>query len=111
MRGILPEKIRTRIVKIGFQSPLENWMNADLGDWALQRAQTKHFLDNPLTDGVALRDYIAQRQATKSWAASDSKVVWRYLQADLWREAFFSKRGKVIDSESFAQNVRSRPSS
>lgn len=111
MRGILPEKIRTRIVKIGFQSPLENWMNAELGDWALQRAQTKHFLDNPLTEGVALRDYIAQRQATKSWAGTDSKVVWRYLQADLWREAFFSKRGNVTDSESFAQNLQSHPSS
>lgn len=111
MRGILPEKIRTRIVKIGFQSPLANWMNADLGDWALRRAQTKHFLENPLADGVAIRDYIAQRQANKSWGATDSKVVWRHLQADLWREAFFSKRGQVAGTDALAQNLRSRPSS
>jgi hypothetical protein len=33
MRGILADQIRTRTVKIGFQSPLGDWMNGGLGDW------------------------------------------------------------------------------
>jgi asparagine synthase (glutamine-hydrolysing) len=92
MRGILPEKILTRTAKIGFQSPLQEWMNGALGDWALQRAQTKHFLESPIVNGPAIRDFISQRQAAKNWSGTDARLVWRHLQADLWREAFFESR-------------------
>ncbi len=92
MRGILPETIRTRTVKIGFQSPLSNWMNGALGDWVLRRSQTKHFLEGPVANGRAIRDFIAPRHAAKNWDDTDARLVWRHLQADLWREAFFTSR-------------------
>jgi len=88
MRGILPEKIRTRTHKIGFQSPLLDWMKGDLGDWVSQRVQTKHFLESKVSNGPAIRDFVAQKHAAKSWSGSDVWLVWRHLQADLWREAF-----------------------
>ena len=90
MRGILPEKIRTRTAKVGFQAPLEEWMNGGLGDWALQRAQTEPFLTSPVSNGPAIRDFIAQRQAEKNWTGTDARLVWRHIQADLWRESFFN---------------------
>jgi len=89
MRGILPEKIRVRTAKIGFQAPLEEWMNGGLGDWALQRAQTESFLSSPVSNGPAISDFIAQRQSKKNWTGTDARLVWRHLQADLWRESFF----------------------
>jgi asparagine synthase (glutamine-hydrolysing) len=92
MKGILPEKIRTRTVKIGFQSPLAEWMNGDLGEWMWERVQTKRFLESPAMDGRAIRDFIAPIQAAKRWTDADARRVWRYLQADLWRESFFEKR-------------------
>jgi asparagine synthase (glutamine-hydrolysing) len=92
MRGILPEKVRTRTPKIGFQSPLESWMNGDLGDWVSQRSQTKHFLDGEVWNGKAIRDFIAARHARERWNYSDARRIWRFMQADLWREAFFNRR-------------------
>jgi asparagine synthase (glutamine-hydrolysing) len=89
MRGILPEKIRTRTVKIGFQSPLSDWVNGDLGDWVAQRVQTKHFLESKVSNGPAIRDFVTQRHTEKGWDGGNIWLIWRHLQADLWREAFF----------------------
>ena len=89
MRGILPEKVRTRTRKIGFRSPLMDWMNGDLGDWVAQRVQTRHFLEGRVSNGPAIRAFVAQRHAAKDWNTGDAGRVWRHLQADLWREAFF----------------------
>jgi len=89
MRGILPEKIRTRTLKIGFQSPLLDWMNGDLGDWVAQRVQTRHFLESKVSNGPAIRDFVARRHAAKNWSGGDVWLVWRHLQADLWRQVFF----------------------
>ena len=93
MRGVLPEKIRTRTAKIGFQTPLANWMNGDLGDWVAKRAHTKHFLESPVSNGPAIRDFIAQH-AAKNWTGNDAWLVWRHLQADLWRETFFTSKSE-----------------
>ena len=94
MREILPDQIRTRTVKIGFQSPLADWMNGGLGDWVWKRSQTPHFLESPVVNGPAIRDFIAPRHATKNWNNTDARLVWRHLQADLWRESFFSSKAE-----------------
>lgn len=93
MRGVLPETIRTRTEKIGFQAPLSEWMNGDLGAWAWERVQTKRFLEIEVWDGPAIRDFMAPHQAAHDWKDGNARKVWRYLQADLWREAFFDPSG------------------
>lgn len=95
MRGILPDKIRTRTPKIGFQAPLYEWMNGALGDWVYERSRESRFLENPVADGPALRDYIARRHAAKDWNGRDARIVWRHVQADLWRETFFTAKQKA----------------
>ena len=89
MRGVLPEVIRRRTAKIGFQSPLSDWMNGDLGDWVLQRVQTKSFLATTISNGPAIRDFVVRHHAARNWSGADARRVWRHLQLDLWREAFF----------------------
>lgn len=95
MKGILPETIRTRTLKIGFQSPLAEWMNGGLGEWMWERVQTERFLNSPVMDGRAIRDFIAPIQAAKRWTDGDARRVWRYLHADLWRESFFERTAAV----------------
>jgi len=95
MRGTLPDKIRTRTTKIGFQAPIQQWMNGALGDWVYERAQANRFLENPVADGQAIRDFIAKQHATKNWSRRDAHLVWRHMQADLWREMFFTAKPKL----------------
>lgn len=90
MRGVLPEKVRRRTTKIGFQSPMGSWMKGALGNWVAQRVQTKRFLEGTVSNGPAIRDFVLARQAAKDWNDVAAKKVWRHVQADLWREAFFA---------------------
>lgn len=92
MRGVLPEKIRTRTWKIGFHSPLAEWMSGPLGEWVLRRVQTKSFLESPISNAPAIRDFVIERQARKNWDDQSSNAVWRHIQADLWREQFFTSQ-------------------
>lgn len=95
MKGILPDSIRTRTVKIGFQAPLGEWMNDGLGEWVWQRIQTPEFLASPIFDGKAIRDYVAPIHAAKRWRNDDARRVWRFVQSDLWRESFFRRPGPM----------------
>src|SRR5215472_5736807 len=92
MRGVLLEKIRTRTPKIGVQSPLGNWMNRGLGDWAAQRVQTKHILENPVCRWPGDSRLRPPAASEKELERADAYFVWSRLQADLWREAFFTSR-------------------
>jgi asparagine synthase (glutamine-hydrolysing) len=89
MHTVLPDKVRTRKSKLGFVSPIESWLNGELGDWVWQRVNNKGFLENKIWNGAAIRDFIAPRQKAKNWNRRDALRVWMYLQADLWRETFF----------------------
>jgi asparagine synthase (glutamine-hydrolysing) len=95
MRGVLPEKVRTRKPKIGFDSPMQTWLNGDLGDWVWERANSKRFLESDIWDGAAIRDFIATRHRSKTWTEEDGRRVWHYLQADLWRETFFERTAEL----------------
>jgi asparagine synthase (glutamine-hydrolysing) len=89
MRGVLPEKIRTRKPKIGFGSPLPNWFNGRLGEWVWSEVQSSAFLRSDSWNGPAIRDFVARRRGTTSWTFDDCSMVWRFIQAHLWRKAFF----------------------
>ena len=105
MRGVLPEKVRTRKTKLGFVSPIENWLNGDLGDWVWERVNTKRFLESDVWNGPAIRDFIAPRQSAKNWTRSDALRVWMYVQADLWREAFFGSSYGVRSSAAVGDEI------
>ncbi len=69
--------------KLGFVSPIESWLNGELGDWAWDRVNTKAFLESEIWNGPAIRNFIALRQTAKNWNRRDALCVWMYLQADL----------------------------
>lgn len=91
MRGVLPERVRTRKDKIGFISPMPNWFNNGLGDLVLGQVSSPSFVEGNVWDGAAIRDFVAARQRAKSWTQPDCKRVWRFFQAHLWRQAFLKK--------------------
>jgi asparagine synthase (glutamine-hydrolysing) len=89
MRGVLPEKVRTRRAKLGFSSPMPNWFNGALGDYVWNEIQSPRFLESDLWNGRAIRDFAATRHRDKSWRLADAQRVWRFVQAHLWRQQVF----------------------
>lgn len=43
VKGIIPEDIRTRILKYGFQSPIAYWLDNELAEWASQIENTESY--------------------------------------------------------------------
>jgi asparagine synthase (glutamine-hydrolysing) len=87
MRGILPDKIRVRRSKIGFETPEKEWIKHDLRD-----KLREFFLDTRL---VADRFYNAEavRGLLSESSLSDYEVglIWRILNLELWYREFFEK--------------------
>ena len=89
MVGILPEKIRTRRPKLGFQSPMADWFNGALGPWIAHEARTPRFLESDLWDGPAIRDLIDRNNAARSWTDGAATAAWRAVEINLWRQKTF----------------------
>jgi asparagine synthase (glutamine-hydrolysing) len=92
MRGVMPEELRTRKGKIGFQSPMVDWFNGVMRDWVWEQVQSRSFLDTDTWDGRAIRDFVAARRG-KAWTGADCNRVWRFLHAHRWRQDFLQGQG------------------
>jgi asparagine synthase (glutamine-hydrolysing) len=84
MSGILPEKVRMRKDKIGFEVPERKWIGQDLRD------RLRSFFQGNL---VAERyyDLVSLRRVLDKPVMSDDEVrkVWRILNLEVWYREFF----------------------
>jgi asparagine synthase (glutamine-hydrolysing) len=88
MSGILPEEIRLRRTKIGFETPEKHWIDKDLRQplkefFSASDLRASRFYNLPtvkrLLDGPTLGD-------------DEARYVWRVLNLELWYREFFGVR-------------------
>lgn len=91
MRGILPEAIRTRRGKTGFNAPLAEWFSGPLRGWLQEQVNDPDFLDSDLWDGHAVRGFVQERARAGTWSGADAQRVWRSLHAHRWRHVFLGR--------------------
>jgi len=87
MKGILPEKIRLRRTKIGFETPEQHWIERDLR-WKFREffANTSLSIDK-YCDITALRALLNAPSLTKDQIG----LIWRAFNLELWYREFFGK--------------------
>lgn len=83
MRGRMPESIRSAPRKVGFGSPLSEWLGGPLVGWtdALLAGAP---VDHPVVDVPAVRRLVAQARRT-GWTPLNAVQVWPVLHY-LWLE-------------------------
>jgi asparagine synthase (glutamine-hydrolysing) len=81
MTGILPEAIRLRKLKLGFNSPLQSWLMGPLRPWVEEVLRTPSPLDAWVDRGFLAQQY--QRLTTSGRAPHWQEVTqfWKYLSA------------------------------
>ena len=84
MAGRMPESIRTSKRKIGFNSPLPEWLNGPLAGWAEERIAAAP-IDHPLIDVAGLRRYVRRTSNAKGWTWWNAESIWPLLNY-LWFE-------------------------
>lgn len=88
MRGIMPDEITDRMSKLGFATPLEEWM----------REHPDHFR-NYLSDAIARLDSLLDAKQSMAWYDEicrkdlfrECNVIWRIISAARWADVFHVK--------------------
>jgi asparagine synthase (glutamine-hydrolysing) len=88
MTGRLPESIRVNPRKIGFNSPLPEWFEGSLGDWAMDELSSRAFQECDLWKARKIRDFAEKRHRDGKWSWSDCERIWPFLHASLWLQLF-----------------------
>lgn len=85
MSGILPEEIRLRRSKIGFETPEKRWIEKDL------RGRLQEFFSKPDLQASKYYNPDAVREllSRPRLGIDDTSRIWRTLNLELWHREFF----------------------
>jgi asparagine synthase (glutamine-hydrolysing) len=79
LAGILPDSIRLSRRKIGFGSPMPQWLNGPLAEWALDMAASQLSRTHQVIDGARLLKLVTARVKAQSWDWSTTPAAWQAL--------------------------------
>jgi asparagine synthase (glutamine-hydrolysing) len=79
MKGQMPESIRMGRRKVGFNSPMPEWLNGPLSNWTRSLLETKVPAFSELVDESRLARAVSRLDASKSWSWDSVGRIWPYL--------------------------------
>lgn len=83
LSSILPEKVRTRKLKIGMGAPINDWFNHQLSTYICDTVSSSSFLQNGLWKGPELQNFVLEKSKNKTWTLSEAQQFWNILNAHL----------------------------
>lgn len=86
MKGILPEAIRTRTLKIGIAPPLVNWMQGPLKEYTLDQIHSQAFLKLDFVRHKQVKQQIEAHYKENRFDANDAFLTWGIVNALLINE-------------------------
>jgi asparagine synthase (glutamine-hydrolysing) len=99
LNGILPDAIRTRTSKLGFESPLVAWANGGLGPVLLAASRTDAWREAPESaQAVEVARIVEARTRSRSWSAADrvaAAFAYRLLNYVLWCEHYVGAGDRI----------------
>ncbi len=79
MAGRMPESIRMGRRKVGFNSPMPEWLNGPLSGWTASLLDRKVSAFAELVDEINLRKAVDRLTASKTWDWESVGRIWPYL--------------------------------
>ncbi len=79
MAGHMPESIRMARRKVGFNSPMPEWLNGALGEWAASLLSRPEAQFDALVDRNALLKSVHSLNASRGWDWERCGRLWPYL--------------------------------
>ena len=93
IKGVIPEKIRTRMDKMGFVTPEESWMKYELKDYITDILYSTSFKNRGYWDSdKVIEDY----QKFVNGETTYSPEIWRIVCVELWSRKFFDNRSTLF---------------
>jgi asparagine synthase (glutamine-hydrolysing) len=79
MQGAMPESIRMGRRKVGFNSPMPEWLNGPLAGWTKDLLDRKVPAFTEIVDEAALRKTVLGLSAAKAWDWDAVGRIWPYV--------------------------------
>lgn len=79
MEGQMPERIRMAKRKVGFNSPMPNWLNGPLRPWVSDTLARRNDAFDALVDSAALRERVHALGSTRQWDWHSVGRLWPYI--------------------------------
>ena len=91
MTGILPDKIRLRRSKVGFETPEKRWI-WELRDRLIQFFSDPNLMATKFYNAEALKKLLNKRALTNS----ETSLIWRALNLEMWYREFLARRNRSL---------------
>jgi asparagine synthase (glutamine-hydrolysing) len=88
MKGILPERVRNRMDKMGFSTPMNFWLREALREWILGILESKTFAKRGYFHVPKVKELFAEHNAGKK---DHSSTIWRWVNLELWSRTFIDR--------------------
>jgi asparagine synthase (glutamine-hydrolysing) len=79
MKDRMPESIRMGRRKVGFNSPMPEWLNGPLSGWTKSLLDRKVAAFSELVDEASLQREIERRNVSKTWNWETVGRIWPYV--------------------------------
>jgi asparagine synthase (glutamine-hydrolysing) len=86
MKGILPESIRTRTLKIGIGSPITEWMQSHLKDFTLDYLHSQQFQKLSFINHAKVKQEVEQLYKNNAFTTNNASQTWSIINALLINE-------------------------
>jgi len=83
MRGMMPESIRSRKLKIGLNAPLVEWFNGPLARFILDEVNSQAFRNSNIWNGKLLATVAEEKVKNQNWTWAEASNFWTILNAHI----------------------------
>ncbi len=105
MRGLMPDEVRLRRSKIGFNSPMAECFNDGLGGLMESILSSEEWLSAPWWSGAEDATLIRRKTASRDWKHSDWDTImqfWLRMSLVIWQRMFVRRERHPFLSKSHA---------
>ncbi|WP_420322305.1 asparagine synthase (glutamine-hydrolyzing) [Flagellimonas sp.] len=93
----LPKEITWRKSKIGFSSPIVDWMQNELSEWFLDNVNSKSFLESNLVERPKkLQEKITNIVTKQSNSFTEAQNCWTEFSPYIWEKAIFKTESQTV---------------
>jgi asparagine synthase (glutamine-hydrolysing) len=86
MKGILTDEVRLRKSKIGFNTPIVDWMKGAWKNYLMDMIHSRHFNESVMIDSAAVRNQILQVIQNPHALYAQGEQAWTSLMPYLWEK-------------------------
>jgi asparagine synthase (glutamine-hydrolysing) len=86
LKGIMPEDIRTRKLKIGLGAPIVDWFNGPLNNYLMDLSQSKKIKESPFLNAEMVKQTIQTTTQQKKWNKITAQQMWPIINYLLLNE-------------------------